>query len=88
MSLVDTALTLGGSLARSVDLETGEIIAPGVPPARKPVARTDETPAGTGLSTVHISPQVVLYSGASYLKVTRLQSIFLHKLFCTLARHT
>ncbi len=71
MSLVDFALTLGGSLTRVVDLETGEIVMPGVPPARSPVARTDGTPDETGLSTVHNSPQVILYSGASYLKVTR-----------------
>lgn len=71
MSLVDFALSLNGSLTRSVDLETGEIIVPGAPPARKPGARTDGTPGGTGLSTVHNSPQVILYSGASYLKVAR-----------------
>lgn len=71
MSLLQDALSLGGTVTRSVHLDTGEIAAPDalrVPPAR-PEGRTDGTHAG--LSTVHISPQLIIYSGASYLKVTR-----------------
>lgn len=68
MSLLDDALSLGGTLTSSVDLETGEYLC--VPPARSP-ARTDGTPANTGLSTCHNSPMITAYVGASYLKVSK-----------------
>ena len=67
MSLVDDALNLGGTLSQSVDLRTGEIVSARVPPAQG----TDGTQAQAGLSSCHNSPQVVLYSGASYFQVKK-----------------
>jgi len=71
MSLVDLALILGGTHTRSVDLETGEVMVPDGSPVRAPCEQAGDSQDEAGLSTVHISPQVELYSGASYLKVTR-----------------
>lgn len=57
MTLLETALSVGGVLRHSIDLETGEVF-------------TSEEKQ-TVLSTCHNSPQITLYSGASYLNVKR-----------------
>lgn len=57
MTLLETALSVGGVLRHSIDLETGEVF-------------TSEEKQAV-LSTCHNSPQITLYSGASYLNVKR-----------------
>jgi hypothetical protein len=59
MSLVDLALILGGTHTRSVDLETGEVMVPGGSPVRAPCEQAGDSQDEAGLSTVHISAQVV-----------------------------
>lgn len=67
MSLFEDALSLGGVLARTVDQETGEIC---VPPDRSG-AEDGRNAEKRGLSTCHNSPQITIFSGASFLKVTK-----------------
>ena len=63
--ILETSLSLGGRVVRSVDMETGEMLA-NVPPARE----EDGTERGI-LSTCHNSPRIVMMSGASLLTVKR-----------------
>lgn len=65
MSMLETSLEFGGSLRQSVELDTGEVCTRMSEKYRD--ARNQEQP----LSTCHISPRVILYSGASLLKVSR-----------------
>lgn len=73
MSMLETSLLFGGQVVRSVDCETGEV-----------VARRENEDARSGreeyrvarneaqaLSTCHNSPQIIMRSGASLLTVKR-----------------
>ncbi len=68
MTMLDDVLSLGGTLTSSVDTETGEYRAS---PERKNEYSRSASEAEGGLSTCHNSPQVTIYSGASFLKVSR-----------------
>jgi hypothetical protein len=57
--MFEDALSLGGVVRRSVDLETGEVLP------------LPDVEAEKALSTGHNSPQITLFSGASLLKVKR-----------------
>ena len=78
--LLNYVQELGGSLRRTVDIETGEVIfmresvapcsrAQAVGSLSGETARTE----GATLSTCHNSPQIIMRSGASVLKVKRTQ---------------
>lgn len=66
--VVNLALSMGGVLLRSVDVETGEVSAStdGTQRGRVPPARS-----GSPLSTAHKTPFLEYSSGASLLKVSR-----------------
>lgn len=72
MSMLETSLSFGGSVVRSVDLETGEVCACENEDARN--GREEYRAARNGaqaLSTCHNSPQIIMRSGASLLTVKR-----------------
>lgn len=68
-NLIKAALQLGGRVRSSVSLSTGEVFERGA------VTGVPLAGAGTAaevlLSNTHISPRVVFYRGASYLKTSR-----------------
>ena len=72
MSMLDFAIECGGMVKRSVDLDTGEVIADAVQAGSvyAPCAETARA-ASASLSTCHNSPQIVMLSGASVMTVKR-----------------
>lgn len=68
--MLDTSLSLGGILRRSVNLETGEVL-PLSSSERGSLPGRVRVEVEGALSTCHNSPMIALRSGASLLKVSR-----------------